>query len=109
MRCVRHSRNRRDCCRLPARSSPITHVLLRSHPMLTAESLRRQLALQDELLTRYAERSFRAYVEQAWPVLEPTTPFLGNWHIDLIAEHLEAVTAGEMTRLLINLPPRYMK
>ena len=42
-------------------------------------------------------------------MLEPTTPFLPNWHIDLVCEHLEAITAGETTRLLINLPPRYMK
>ena len=77
--------------------------------MSTAEDLRRQVAIQDALLTHRAERSFRAYVEQAWPILEPATPFLPNWHIDLIAEHLEAVTAGEITRLLINVPPRYMK
>ena len=71
--------------------------------------LRRYAELQDELLTRQAARSLRAFVEQAWPVLEPTTPFLPNWHIDLVCEHLEAITAGETTRLLINLPPRYMK
>ena len=28
-----------------------------------------------------------------------------GWHIDAIAEHLEAVTAGEINRLLINVPP----
>ena len=71
--------------------------------------LRRCAELQDELLTRQAARSLRAFVEQAWPVLEPTTPFLPNWHIDLVCEHLEAITAGQTTRLLINLPPRYMK
>jgi predicted phage terminase large subunit-like protein len=71
--------------------------------------LRRYAALQDELLTRQAAQSLRSFVEQAWPVLEPTTPFLPNWHIDLICEHLEAITAGQVTRLLINLPPRYMK
>ena len=71
--------------------------------------LRQYADLQDELLTRKAAGSLRAFVEQAWPVLEPTTPFLPNWHIDLVCEHLEAITAGQTTRLLINLPPRYMK
>ena len=71
--------------------------------------LRRYAELHDERLTRQAARSLRAFVEQAWPVLEPTTPLLPNWHIDLVCEHLEAITAGETTRLLINLPPRYMK
>ena len=71
--------------------------------------LRRCADLQDELLTRKAACSLRAFVEQAWPVLEPTTPFLPNWHIDLVCEHLEAITARQTTRLLINLPPQYMK
>jgi predicted phage terminase large subunit-like protein len=75
----------------------------------TTEQLIRQLKLQAALLKRKAEQSLRSYVEQAWPILEPTTPFLGNWHINLIVEHLEAVTAGQKTRLLINVPPRYMK
>ena len=71
--------------------------------------LRRQLLLQDALLTKCAEESLRAFVEQAWPILEPETPFVPNWHIEHIAEHLEAVTAGDITRLLINVPPRNMK
>ena len=77
--------------------------------MFTTDDLRQQAALQDALLTRAAERSLRAYVEQAWPILEPDRRFLSNWHIDLLTEYLEAVTAGEITRLLVNLPPRYMK
>jgi len=32
-----------------------------------------------------------------------------NWHIDLLCEYLEAVTAGEIRQLLINKPPRSMK
>jgi hypothetical protein len=49
-----------------------------------------------------------AYMKAAWSIIEPAT-YLENWHIDLIAEHLEAVTHGEINRLLINMPPRYMK
>jgi predicted phage terminase large subunit-like protein len=64
---------------------------------------------QEALLTKLAEHSLRAYVEQAWPILEPETPFVPNWHIDLLVEYLEAVTAGDMRHLLINVPPRSMK
>lgn len=32
-----------------------------------------------------------------------------GWHIDAIAEHLEACTNGEIRRLVINIPPRHMK
>lgn len=50
-----------------------------------------------------------AFLRAAWPIIEPSTPFLANWHQEAICEYLEAVTAGQITRLLINLPPRYMK
>jgi predicted phage terminase large subunit-like protein len=32
-----------------------------------------------------------------------------GWHIDAICEHLEAITAGDITRLLVNIPPGCMK
>ena len=51
----------------------------------------------------------RLYIRHAWHVVEPSTVRLENWHIDLIAEYLEAVTAGQIKRLLINMPPRYAK
>ncbi len=41
--------------------------------------------------------------------LNPETEYLHNWHIDLIGEYLEAVINGEIRRLNINMPPRYMK
>lgn len=54
-------------------------------------------------------RSLATYIRQGWPVIEPATEYLHNWHIDAIGEYLEAVTAGQILRLLINMPPRYMK
>lgn len=44
-------------------------------------------------------------MQEAWPLIEPNTPFVLNWHIVAICQHLEAVTRGEITRLLINVPP----
>ncbi len=32
-----------------------------------------------------------------------------NWHIGCIAEHLEAVSTGEIKRIIINIPPRTLK
>jgi predicted phage terminase large subunit-like protein len=60
-------------------------------------------------LTRRAEEHLASFIRQAWPVLEPGTTFLPNWHIDCLADHLEAVTNGEIHRLLINMPPRLGK
>lgn len=65
------------------------------------------MAARIDLLDRLlAERSFADFVRQAWPVLEPKTPFQDNWHIDLLAEYLEAVADGDIIRLIINVPPR---
>jgi predicted phage terminase large subunit-like protein len=49
--------------------------------------------------------SLRRFVEAAWPVLEPETPFRPNWHVDAICEHLEAIAAEDLRRLIINVPP----
>jgi len=49
------------------------------------------------------------FVEQAWHVIEPAEEYKHNWHIDVICEHLEAVTRGEIKNLLINVPPGTMK
>jgi hypothetical protein len=43
----------------------------------------------------------RLYIRHAWHVVEPSTVYLENWHIDLIADYLQAVTAGQIKRLLI--------
>lgn len=46
------------------------------------------------------------YKNYVWPTVEGGKPFVDNWHIHAIAEHLEAVTAGQIKRLVINIPPR---
>ena len=58
---------------------------------------------------KLAEKSLGEFIKQAWQVLEPATPYNHNFHIDAIVEHLEAVSRGEIKRLLINIPPRCMK
>jgi predicted phage terminase large subunit-like protein len=75
---------------------------------MSLDDRRRLAARQDELLTRQATTSLRRFVEWAWPVVEPAA-FQPNWHIDVITEYLEAVTAGDIRQLVINIPPRYGK
>lgn len=42
--------------------------------------------------------------------MEPLSrSYVHGWHIDAICEHLEAITYGHLTRLLINVPPGFMK
>jgi phage terminase large subunit-like protein len=52
---------------------------------------------------------FRDYLEAAWSVIEPATLFVGGYHVDAIADHLEAITFGWLKNLVINIPPRHSK
>jgi predicted phage terminase large subunit-like protein len=49
------------------------------------------------------------YLKAAWPLIEPSRPLVMSWHIELVLEHLAAVDLGQITRLLINVPPRSLK
>lgn len=57
----------------------------------------------------FCRRRLGNFIRRAWSVLEPGQPYVHGWHMDAISEHLEAVTAGQITRLLINIPPGTMK
>jgi len=50
-----------------------------------------------------------SFVRYFWHILEPGTVFRDGWALEAICEHLEAVTFGEVTKLLINVPPGFMK
>lgn len=65
--------------------------------------------LKKEEQKRAAEDSLHEFIKQAWHVVEPGAPFVDGWHIRAIAEHLEAVTKGDIRNLLINIPPRHSK
>src|SRR5262249_39707220 len=51
------------------------------------------------------EGSLLKFVEAAWPSLDPA-PYQPCWAIDALCEHLQAVTEGQIKRLLVNYPPR---
>src|SRR3990172_3456143 len=52
---------------------------------------------------------FHEFVGKAWEITEPGKPFVDNWHIGYLCEHLVAVSLGQIKRLLVNIPPRWMK
>ena len=55
------------------------------------------------------KNSLVEFVQGAWHVLEPETPYVHGWHVEAVCEHLEAVHYGKINRLLINIPPGAMK
>jgi len=54
-------------------------------------------------------RDLSAFTERCFYELNPTTTFLPNWHIEVVASALDACRRGEITRLIINQPPRSLK
>jgi hypothetical protein len=63
----------------------------------------------DEVDTELAERDLFQFIQQAWHVVEPGEVFVPGWHLEAIAEHLAAVSNGQIRDLLITVPPRHMK
>jgi predicted phage terminase large subunit-like protein len=52
---------------------------------------------------------FHGFIERSFYHLNPTTEFLDNWHIEVIAAALEECRRGCTKRLIINVPPRFLK
>lgn len=52
-----------------------------------------------------------AYMRVMWPVLEPTTPLVWNWHLDLLCDALQQQALGrpEYRKLLLVVPPGLAK
>jgi predicted phage terminase large subunit-like protein len=63
------------------------------------------LAIEREL----CRRSLAEFAKRAWKVLEPAAELKWGWALDAICIHLEAVTKGDINRLLMNVPPGSMK
>lgn len=75
---------------------------------------------RDQVLTSISaadcEDDLCEFIRQAWHIVEPGAEYFHNWHVDMLAEHLEAITYGVeledgslYNRLLINIPPGMMK
>jgi predicted phage terminase large subunit-like protein len=54
------------------------------------------------------QESLIYFVEQSWSHVDPS-PFMSNFALDAVCDHLEAVVLGHIPNLLINIPPRCSK
>lgn len=53
--------------------------------------------------------NFSDFIKRTFNIVSGHSVYKHNWHIDCIAEHLEACRRGEIKRLVINWPPRFLK
>ena len=52
---------------------------------------------------------FAGFAHRAFCELNPRAAFAMNWHVEAMAAKLAAVREGRVGRLIINVPPRYLK
>lgn len=62
-----------------------------------------------DLFNAIIRSDFASFVHRSVLTLNPGSIFIPNFHIDAIAYQLELIRRGEINRLVINLPPRYLK
>lgn len=67
------------------------------------------ITLEERHKAFIAAYPFKDFVTEAFKVVEPGRKFRDNWHIDIIAELLQAVILGDVRNFIINQPRRTMK
>jgi len=70
------------------------------------QRLKRELDRREEI--KRLEGSLIEFFRAAWPEFDPA-PYVHGWHLEAIAEHLEAVSYGQIRKLLVNIAPRHSK
>jgi len=54
-------------------------------------------------------KNLTVFIAKTFQVVSPASPYMHNWHIDVIADRLTQCYTGDIKRLIINLPPRNLK
>jgi len=77
-------------------------------PPPTPSPASENLPYLDAILAERMETDFHAFVRNGFEHLDPV-PFVNGRHVAIMCEYLEAFIAGEIPRLLLNIPPGHMK
>ena len=72
---------------------------------MSARRMRDPVETYREVKAELARRRFRDFIGQFWGVVEPARPLISSWHVDAMADHLQAISEGKIKNLLINVPP----
>jgi predicted phage terminase large subunit-like protein len=64
---------------------------------------------ESRYLNAILRSDFHSFIRKCFGTINPAEEFLDNWHLRALAWHLEECLKGNIRRLIITLPPRYMK
>ncbi len=76
------------------------------------ERLKRLVRLEYEQGIASADlgkRSLKQFLKDVWHLVEPGVPFVDGWCLGAICEHMQAVTSGQIRKIVITIPPRHTK
>lgn len=62
-----------------------------------------------ELIQTILRNDFESFLHRCFLMLNPGATYHPNWHIKAIAHQLQRIRDGKANRLIINMPPRYLK
>ena len=64
---------------------------------------------QQNVLDALLRADLPSFIAKCFATLDPGQTYHENWHVHHIAHQLTRVSAGEVKRLMINIPPRHLK
>jgi predicted phage terminase large subunit-like protein len=82
---------------------------MKEQDLIIRAALKNPEAARQAIERAECESSFYEFVKAAWHVLHPGEQMIGGWAMERVAAHLQAVSEGEISRLLINVPPGFAK
>jgi hypothetical protein len=82
--------------------------MIRADRASLRQLVRDELERRAEIKAR-CEASLVEFIAHLWHVVEPEREFVRGWAIDGLCEHLTAVTDGHIKRLLLGVPPGFLK
>lgn len=66
-------------------------------------------SINKSIFNKLLRENLPQFTDQVFRTVSPSSVYVPNWHINLICEYLLACQNREITRLIINMPPRFMK
>jgi len=62
-----------------------------------------------EYLQQLLREDLLSFIIRCFQIIAPRGRYLHNWHVEVMADQLQRCYHGETNRLIITLPPRYLK
>ncbi|MDR1696112.1 MAG: phage terminase large subunit [Endomicrobium sp.] len=65
--------------------------------------------MNERILQSFLRSDFKSFVLKVFREVDGVNEYLDNWHVNVICYEIEQLIKGTQNKLIINIPPRYMK